>query len=351
MDNRIKDVVDGIKMKADMREDILSNLKSKNKKRENAFRRTLIAVCSIALAFIMGSSILSMFNHRNEDGVELSKDFLFTVSVYAMESDGSYKQKNLIPNIAEDIPLVSLDDNSKVCIFSLKEFKEDYYFDIYDEETNEDIDFQIDSTKFYEEDGISNIIMDPNTIIIYPREGLTKIIIDAYDTDNKLVESILLKIEEAADGYSAEIIEHDKRTRSSNQDNILIEKGRALFVKVGTFEPSYEAELDVDKFRMMKPLEDKYTKESPYYDRWGKDNITYIGYSLNNGEFIAQSDIPFFADIYTMKGDMIASIRSIDENNGHNVHIKFVNKKYYIILVNEDGKSTENGNYSIWKRK
>lgn len=64
---------------------------------------------------------------------------------------------------------------------------------------------------------------------------------------------------------------------------------------------------------------------------------------------LAESDIPFSADIYTMNGDMIASVKSIDEKDGHNIYIKFSNRKYYIVLVNEDGKSTESGNYSIWK--
>ena len=353
MTNRIKDVVDGIKMKVDMREDILStlNFKSKNRKRKDTLRKNFIAICSIALVFIIGSGILSVLNLSKEDEAELSNNFLFTVSVYAMESDGTYIEKTLIPNIPEDVPLVSLTDSSKVCVFSLKEFEGDYYFDIYDEETNEDVDFQIDSTKFYGEDGIANLMIDPNTIIIYPKKGLTKVVIDAYNSDDKLVESILLKIEEAEDNYKAEIIEHDKIARENNPGNISVEKGMALFVKVGTFEVPYETELDYKRFRETKPLLDKYTKETPYYDRWGKDKITYIGYSLNKSEFVAESDIPFSADIYTMNGDMIASVKSIDEKDCYVTHIKFENKKYYIVLVNEDGRSTENGSYSIWKWK
>jgi hypothetical protein len=66
---------------------------------------------------------------------------------------------------------------------------------------------------------------------------------------------------------------------------------------------------------------------------------------------VAESDIPFSADIYTMNGDMIASVKSIDEKDCYVTHIKFENKKYYIVLVNEDGRSTENGSYSIWKWK
>ena len=50
-----------------------------------------------------------------------------------------------------------------------------------------------------------------------------------------------------------------------------------------------------------------------------------------------------------MNGDMIASVKSIDEKDNQVVHIKFPNKKYYIVLVNEDGNSTENGSYSIWR--
>jgi hypothetical protein len=351
MDNRIKKVVDGIKIKADMRENILLNLnsKTKNRKIKNSLRKNIIAICSIALVFIIGSGILSILNLSKEDEAELSNNFSFTVSVYAMESDGTYIEKSLIPNIPEDIPLVSLTDSSKVCVFSLKEFEDDYYFDIYDGETNEDVDFQIDSTTFRGEDGTLNFIIDPNTIIIYPKKDSTKIVIDAYDFDNKLVESMLLKIEETEDNYIVEIIEHDKIVRENTPGNISVEKGRALFIKVGTFEIPYESELDYKRFREMKPLSDKYTKETPYYDRWGKDKITYIGYSLNNSEFIAESDIPFSADIYTINGDMIATVKSVGEKGCHDVHIKFANKKYYIVLVNEDGKSTENGNYSIWK--
>ena len=354
MANRIKSIVDNIKMKDDMREEILSNLgsKTRNKKVKSLLRKTSIAICSLVLVFIMGSGILSILNPSKENEVELSNNFLFTLSVYAMESDGSYIEKTLFPNIPEDVPLVSLTDSSKVCVFSLKEFGGvggGYYFDIYDEETNEDINFQLDSTKFKGEDGTSNLIIDPNTIIIYPKEGSTRVIIDAYDTDDELVESMLLKIEETEDNYKVEIIEHEKAARVNNKDNISIEKGMALFVKVGTFETPYEYEFDYNRFREMKPLPDKYTKETPYYDKWGKEKFTYVNYSLNNSEFTACSDIPFSANIYTMNGDMIASVKSIDEEGGHVVHMKFTNRKYYIVLENEDGKSTENGSYSIWR--
>lgn len=354
MANRIKDVIDNIKMKDDMREEILLNLgsKTRHKKIKSSLRKTVIAICSLVLVFIIGSGILSILNPNKENEVELSNNSLFTVSVYAMESDGTYIEKTLIPNVPEDVPLVSLTDSTKVCVFSLKEFEkkeERYYFDIYDEETNEDIDFQIDSTKVGGEDGTLNLIIDPNTIIIYPKGGLTKVIIDAYNSDDELVESVLLKIEETKDNYKVEIIEHDKTARANNKDNIFIEKGKALFVKVGTFEIPYKTEFDHKRFSLMKPLPDKYTKETPFNDRWGKEKITYIEYALNNSEFTAQSDTPFSTDIYTMNGDMIASVKSIDEEEGYGVHIKFANKKYYIVLVNEDGKSTESGNYSIWK--
>jgi len=92
MDNRIKKVVDGIKIKADMRENILLNLnsKTKNRKIKNSLRKNIIAICSIALVFIIGSGILSILNLSKEDEAELSNNFSFTVSVYAMESDGTY---------------------------------------------------------------------------------------------------------------------------------------------------------------------------------------------------------------------------------------------------------------------
>lgn len=351
---RIKNVVDNIKIKDDMREEILSNLGSKIKDRriKSPIRKTIVAICSLVLVFAFWNNTVHILNTVNEDKEMPSNDFLFTISVYAMEADGSYIEKTLLPNIPEDVPLVSLADSSKVCVFSLKDFgekEERYYFDIYDEGTNEDINFQIDSTKFKGEDGALNLIIDPNTLVIYPKEGSTKIIIDAYNFEDKLVESILLKIEETKDNYRVEIIEHDKTARSNNQENISIEKGMALFVKVGTFEIPYETKLEHKRFREMEPLPAKYTKETPYYDSWGKEEVTYIEYALNKSEFTALSDIPFSADIYTMNGDIIASVKSINEKNGHNVHIKFPNKKYYIVLVNEDGNSTENGNYSIWK--
>ena len=354
MANRIKDVVDNIKMKDDMREEILSNLRSKIKdgRIKRPIRKTIIAICSLVLVFALWNNTVHIFNPDNENKETPSTNVLFTVSVYAMEADGSYIEKTLFPNIPEEIPPVSLADSSKVCVFSLKEFgegEEKYYFDIYDEETNEDIDFQIDSTKFKEEDGTLNLIADPNTIVIYPKGGSTKIIIDAYNFDDELVESMLLKIEEAEDNYKVEIIEHDKTARANNKDNISIEKGMALFVKVGTFENPYATELNYKRFGGMEPLEAKYTKEMPYNDKWGKDKITYIDYVLNKSEFTAQSDMPFSADIYTMNGDMIASVKSIDEKDNQVVHIKFPNKKYYIVLVNEDGNSTENGSYSIWR--
>lgn len=355
MANRIKDVVDNIKMKDDMREEILSSLKSSkiiDRGIKSPIRKTIIAICSLFLVFALWNNTVHILNPDNVNKEILSNNSLLTVSVYAMEADGSYIEKTLFPNIPEDVPLVSLADSSKVCIFSLKEFgegEERYYFDIYYEETNENIDFQIDSTKFKGEDGTLNLIIDPNTIVIYPKGRLTKIIIDAYDFDNKLVESILLKIEETEDNYKAEIIEHDKTARANNKDNISIEKGRALFVKVGTFEIPYATELNYKRFSEMEPLATRYTKETPYNDKWGKDKITYIDYALNQSEFTAQSDIPFAADIYTINGDMIASVKSIDEKDNQVIHIKFTNKRYYMVLVNEDGKSTENGSYSIWK--
>lgn len=357
MSNRIKDVVNGIKMKDSMQDEILWNLSARlsNRKTKSSSKKTIIAICSLTLVFIIGSGIFSKFTSNEKNEVGLLNNSLFSISVYAMEFDGNYSQKTLIPNIPEDVFLVSLNDNSKVCIFSLKEFKEDaykdYYFDIYDAETNEDIDLQIDSTKFKGEDGSLNLIIDPNTIIIYPKESLTQVIIDAYDSNDKIVESMMIKIEESEENYRVEIIEHDKVARENNMESISIEKGKAIFAKVGTFKTSYELNLDINRFGKMERLPDEYTKDLPHYENWGEDKVTYTGYSLNNSEFTAESDIPFSADIYTMKGDMISSIKSIDENGIHGVYVKFDNKKYYIVLVNEDGKSTKNGNYSIWKRK
>lgn len=357
MTNRIKDVVDGIKMKKDMQDKILSNLslKADNNKSKRTQRKTIIAICSLALIFIIGSGIISTFNSNEKNQAGLLNNSLFSLSVYAMESDGSYSQETLIPNIPEDVSPVSLDDNSKVCMFSLKEFKEgaykDYYFDIYDANTNEDINFQIDSTKLKGEDGALNLEIDPNTIIIYPKDELTKIIIDAYDSNDKIVESMMLKIEETEEKYRVEVIEHDKVARDNNMENIVIEKGKALFVKTGTFEILYQSELDYNRFGEMGRLPDEYTKELPYSEGWGEEKITYTGFSLNNSEFTAESDIPFSTDIYTMKGDKIAIVKSINENDTHSVHVKFDNKKYYILLVNEDGKSTGKGSYNIWKSK
>ena len=78
MDTRIKDVVDGIKMKVDMRDDILSNLnsKSKNKKIEKVPIKAIIAICSIALIFIMESGILSILNPNKDIEAKLSDKFL-----------------------------------------------------------------------------------------------------------------------------------------------------------------------------------------------------------------------------------------------------------------------------------
>lgn len=309
-------------------------------------------ICPLVLVFALWNNIMPIVDQEKDNKIGVLNNSLFTVSVYAMETDGSYVEKVLFPDILEDVPLISLTDISNVVVFSLKEFEEKeerYYFDIYDEKTNEDIDFQLDSIKFKGEDGTSNLIIDPNTIIIHPKEGLIRIILDVYNFNNELAESMLLKIEETDDNYKVKIIEHDKMARANNKDNISVIKGGAIFVKEGIFEVAYENEFNYKKFSEIKPIEDKYTKETPYNDKWGKDQITYIDYALNRSEFTAQGDIPFSADIYTSNGDMVASVKSINEKDNYIVNIKIPNRRYYIMLLGKDGKLTENGGYNIWK--
>lgn len=87
-----------------------------------------------------------------------------------------------------------------------------------------------------------------------------------------------------------------------------------------------------------------------FIKKWGKNRITYVGYSLNNCKFTADSDIPFSADIYTKEKEKIAQIKSTEEDGNHGIRINFSDEEYYyIILANEEGKSTENASYSIWK--
>lgn len=144
----------------------------------------------------------------------------------------------------------------------------------------------------------------------------------------------------------AYMLEHGRK----DKENISVDRGMALFVMVGRFEILYEDELDYDKFDEIKILPDKYSKDAPFYKKWGKNRITYVGYSLNNCKFTADSDIPFSADIYTKEKEKIAQIKSTEEDGNHGIRINFSDEEYYyIILANEEGKSTENASYSIWK--
>ena len=144
-------------------------------------------------------------------------------------------------------------------------------------------------------------------------------------------------------------IELMKEYGRKDRENISIDRGMSIFVMVGTFEIPYEDELDYERFNETQVLPDKYSKGTPFYKKWGQDRITYVEHSLNNCKFIAESDIPFWADIYTKEGDVTAHIKSTQKNGNHGIKINFTEEEYYIILANEDGKSTENAIYKIWR--
>lgn len=354
MTNPIKKVVDKIKMKDSMEEDILLSLESKiNKNRkQRPMKKLAIVVCSLTLIITLASYRQKIIKESTFGGEMVANSPLFTLSVYAEASDGSYVEKPLTLNRSESLTLVTLSDTSPVWMFSLKSFEEPtgvYYFDIYDEETNEDIDFHLSPIELEGSNGRSSLIDDPNKIVIYPEKKMVKVVIDGYSKEDKLVESILLKIEIQGGNYNAELIHHDKKARENNKENISIKKGSGLFAKVGNFKISYKDELDYKEFSEKDLLGDEYTREFPYVKEWGEDRITYVDYGLNKSEFMAQSDLPFSADIYTANGDMVTSVKSAKEKDSYNIHIKFANKKYYIILVNEDVNLEGNGSYSMWK--
>ena len=144
-------------------------------------------------------------------------------------------------------------------------------------------------------------------------------------------------------------IELMKEYGRKDRENISVDRGMSIFVMIGKFEIPYEDELDYERFNETQALPDKYLKDTPFYKKWGQDRITYVEHSLNNCKFIAESDIPFSVDIYTKEGDVTANIKSTEEKGNHGVRINFTEGEYYIILANEDGKSTENAIYKIWR--
>ena len=144
-------------------------------------------------------------------------------------------------------------------------------------------------------------------------------------------------------------IESMKEYRRKDRENISVDRGLSLFAIIGTFEIPYEDEFDYERFNKIEVLPDKYSKDTPFYKKWGQDRITYVEHSLNNCKFIAESDIPFSVDIYTKEGDKTANIKSTEEKGNHGVRINFTEEEYYIILINEDGQLAENAIYKIWR--
>ncbi len=132
-------------------------------------------------------------------------------------------------------------------------------------------------------------------------------------------------------------------------ENISCDRGFSIFVRIGKFDISYEDELDYKKFDLIEKLPDKYSENNPFYKHWGKDKIAYVEHSLSKCKFTAKSDIPFSAHIYTKEGEMTGCIKAQEENGQYDIRINFADEEYYIILVNEDGQSTENATYSIWR--
>ncbi|WP_353095319.1 M56 family metallopeptidase [Tissierella praeacuta] len=186
-----------------------------------------------------------------------------------------------------------------------------------------------------------NIINNNQNVI---RERHEEKLIEQYEEEYE-------KLSQRSEEFSERIekVKLSENERRKNMENISIDKGRGFFLITGIFEIPYIDELDYNRFNRLEIFPEKYSEETPFYENWGEDKIEYVSYSLNNCTFNAESDILFSVHIYAKEGDMIATIKSEEENGDHGVRVNFSDEEYYIILVNEDDNSTENGRYSIWR--